>query len=155
LALFLFVANKTYSETTNQWGSPVFGAQLSISVSNNVIATGSKVFLHCLTTNFSTNGVCFIQTASRGMYEVSIIHASGKSFELNNPVNAGDNSDRWNKIDRDESFECIVPLLFDKKIEPGSYKIVAKQKIYVFRKPNRQDIQGGELVSNSLDVQVK
>ena len=46
LVLVFFFANETYAETTNQLGSPVFGAQLSISVSNNVIVAGSLIRLN-------------------------------------------------------------------------------------------------------------
>ena len=155
LAFLLFAANKTYSETTNQLGRLAFGDQLSISLSNNVIAAGSKALLQCLTKNFSTNVVCFIQTESRGMYEVILIDDSGKSIEINNPANVGDSSERMGGVRSGESFECPVLLLFDDKIKPGHYKVIAKQRVYIFRKPDRQDIQRGELTSNLLEIEVK
>jgi hypothetical protein len=153
--LLIIFAYEAYSEVTNQWGSPVFGAQLSISVSNNVISVGSKILLFCVTTNCSTNGICFTRSEAREMYEVSIINASGKIFELNDPDNAGNHSEKGGKINPSESFKCPVPLHFDERIEPGNYKIIAKQKIYLFRKPDRQDIQRGELASNFIDVRVE
>ncbi len=155
LAFLLFVVNTTYSQTTNEWGNPVLGAQLSISISNNIIPIGSTVFLQCLSTNFSTNGVCFTRTDSRWMYEVSIINSSGKSFVLTGPEFADDSSDRRHKINQGESYGCLVPLVFDRKIGSGSYKIIAKQDIFLFRNANNKSTQRGQLISNPLNIEVK
>lgn len=155
LASLVALASKAHSEATNQFGSPVFGAQLSVSVSNNVIMAGSKIFLHCLIRNSSTNDVIFMLTDTRLMYEVSLIDDSGKNFELNNPDNYDGDHIMNSKVSPGESREYYVPLMLNVKIKPGNYKIVAKQRIHIFRKPDRQGIQRGELVSNKLDVQIK
>jgi hypothetical protein len=153
--LLLLTIGKIYSQTTNQWGNPDLGAKLSISLSNEVVTSGSTIFLHCLSKNFSTNYVCFIQTDPKGMYEVFVENTSGKSFKINGLENGDDTSDRGRGIAFGESYECVVPIPLDRKIKPGNYKIVAKQKIYIFKKPDRKEIQRGEVVSNSLDVQIK
>jgi hypothetical protein len=155
LMLLLALTAKAYSETTNQWEAAVFGARLSIVLTNDVLAVGSKVLLTCITTNHSTNNVCFIQTESRGMYEVVLIDDSGKSIELNNPANVGDSSERMGGVRVDESFECPVPLLFDEKIKPGHYRLVAKQKVFLIKNFDRKNAIRGELISNPLDVEVK
>lgn len=153
--LFLSIASKTCSQSTNQWGSPVFGTQLSISVSNNVIAPGSNVVLHCIAKNVSTNNVCFLQTDSRGMYEVALIDDSGESIELNNPANVGDTSGKMGGVNSGESVECSLPLLFDGKIKSGHYRIVAGQRIFLIKNFDRKNMTQARLISNSLDVWVK
>lgn len=155
LALLLFTYNKTYAGTTNQWRSLVFGAQLSISLSNSTITAGSKVLLFCSITNLSTNDVCFTKTDSRGMYEVILIDDLRQSIEINNPADVGDSSLRMGRVRLGESFECPVPLVFNDTIHPGHYKIIAKQKIFLIKNFDRANMIRGELISNSLDVQIK
>jgi hypothetical protein len=155
LALLFFTAGKTHAETTNQWGSPVFGAQLSISLSNSIVTTSSKVLLFCSITNLSTNNVYFFQTDSRGMYEVILIDDLGRSIEINNPANVGDSFLRMGGVRSGESFECPVPLVFNDTINPGHYKIIAKQKIFLIKNFDRKNMIRGELVSNSLDIQMR
>jgi hypothetical protein len=89
------------------------------------------------------------------MYQVSLVAPSGKSFEINNPLDYNGSYNAGGKVSFEESREYDVPLELKKDLEPGSYKMIAKQRIYIFRKPNRQDVQQGELVSNLLEVQVK
>ena len=154
LAFLIFTAGKTHAETTNQWGSPVFGTQLSISLSNSVITAGSEVLLFCSITNLSTNNVCFTKTDSRGMYEVFLLDDLGQSIEINNPANVGDVSLRMGGVRPGESFKCPVPLVFNDIINPGHYKIIAKQKIFLLKNFDHKNMIHGELVSNSLDVNV-
>jgi len=116
---------------------------------------GSKIFLRCLIKNSSTNDVIFVLSDTKLMYEVSLIDNSGKRFELNNPDNYDGDHIMNGKVASGESREYYVPLLFNENIEPGNYKIVAKQRIHIFGKPGRQEIQRGELISNKLDVQIK
>jgi len=157
LMFSISLAAKSYAETTNQWGAAVFGTRLSIVLTNNVLPAGSKVLLSCITTNCSTNNVYFVRTESRGMYEVDLLDDSEKRIELNNPANAGDTSDRWGGVAAGKSFECPVPLLFDKTLKPGHYRLVARQEIYLKKNPGRKNlIYGqGKLVSNQLDIEVK
>ncbi len=89
------------------------------------------------------------------MYEVFLIGASGKSFKINGLENGGDTSDRGRKIASGESFECVVPIPLDKKMARGSYKMVAKQKIFILKNFDRKNATHGELVSNLIDVQVE
>jgi hypothetical protein len=155
LAFLIFTAGKTHAETTNQWGSPVFGTQLSISLSNSVITAGSQVLLFCSITNLSTNNVCFTKTDSRGMYDVFLIDDLGQSIEINNPANVGDVSLRIGGVRPGESFECPVPLVFNDTINPGHYKIIVKQRIFLIKNFGFKNIVRSELISNSLDLQIK
>jgi hypothetical protein len=155
LTSLVALATETHSETTNQWGDAVFGARLSIAVTNSIIPAGSKVILNCVTKIFSTNTVCFVRTEWHGMYEVVLIDDSGNSIELNDPANAGDSMETMGGVRPDESFEISIPLLFDKKIKLGHYRLVAKQRVFLIKNFDRKNAIRGELVSNPLDVQVK
>ena len=154
LALSTASAVRTYAGT-NQWGGEVFGARLSIALTNNIFPIGSRILLTCITTNFSTNNVCFIRTESRGMYEVSLIDNKGEIVEINNPDDAGDSSEKMGGVKSGESFECPIPLLFDGKVQAGHYKLIAKQRVFLIKDIDRKNAPRGELVSNPLDIEVK
>jgi hypothetical protein len=154
LALLLCANQKTYSQEVRNWGSPVFGAKLSLSTTNNVIPYGSTALFQCISTNSSTNGVCFTKTDPRWMFEISIIDASGKSTVLTGPQFAGDSSDRRYKINHDESYSCLVPVDFQKS-KPGNYTIVASEHIVVLSDSDGHYINEGQLVSNTLDITIK
>src|SRR5580692_6191643 len=59
-AFFLFCSNA--NSQTNQWGRTIFGASLSISLTNQMLELDSTADLKCVTKNFSTNNVCFVRT---------------------------------------------------------------------------------------------
>jgi hypothetical protein len=89
------------------------------------------------------------------MYDVSLISDSGKSILVNDRDNAGDTSEIGGKVSAGESRDFTVPFPLPHGIEPGHYRLMAKQQVFIFRKPNRQDPQKEELLSNPLDVEVK
>jgi hypothetical protein len=155
LATLFLMFGKSYSQTTNQWGDAVFGLRLSIAMTNNACTIGSKIFITCITTNYFTNTVYFVQTESRGIYEVVLIDDSGKSIELNNPKNVGDGSEKMKGVKPGESFQCPAPLLLDEKIKSGHYRVIAKQKVYLVKNIDRKNMIQGELVSNPLELTVK
>lgn len=111
--------------------------------------------LNCVTKNYSTNIVSFVQTEWHGMYEIVLIDDFGKTIKLNDPANACDSMVRMGGVKPSESFECPIQLLFDKKITPGHYRLVANQKVYLIKNFDRKNMIHGELISNKLDVQIK
>lgn len=144
-----------YTQEISQWGDPVMGAKLSICLSNTVIATGSNVVLHCIIHNNSTNAVIYQLADTRLMFSVYLVSQSGKRIILNDRDKYGGDHIKSGRVSIGESRDYFLPLDLEKKIEPGSYKMIATQKIWIFKIPNRHDIQRGELVSNELTVELK
>jgi hypothetical protein len=155
LVISLLLACKAHSQATNQWGAPVFGAQLSISVSNNVIPSGSTVLIQCSSTNSSTNDVYFVRSDSRWMYWVYITNSLGENVELTGPDKAGDSSPRRGRISIGQCYKCLVPVMFDDKVKAGTYQVIVKQDIHINGKPIHQNIQRGQIVSNPLNIEIK
>lgn len=143
----------------DEWGNSVNDVQLSISITYNFVLSGSEVWLECLSTNWSTNNICFIKTDPKAMYSVAAISSKGESFVLASPAYLKETQETMGRISQNEGFECKVPLKFDKKMEAGKYTIVAKQEILIYtnfyQMPRRGAAERKELISNSIEVQVK
>jgi SUMO ligase MMS21 Smc5/6 complex component len=155
ITVLTLISANAYSQSTNQWGKPVWGGQLSISLTNLVIFANSKINLQCVITNGSTNNICFIQTDSRGVFKVVLVDDVGQTTIINDPINAPDSSEKMGGVRFGESVSGSVPLLFNDKIKTGHYRIIAKQVIYLVVDFNRKNMSREELVSNPIDVQIK
>lgn len=153
--VLLFAACSAFSQSNTNPEKSVFGARLSICISNNIIASGSKAILNCISTNTSTNTVFFVEADPRFMYEIEITGDSGERFTLASPANAGDTSYGHAGISYRRSYRCAVPLVFSDAIKPGKYTMTAKQDVCIFHGVNRQGFERGELVSNPIEVQIK
>ena len=154
ICTFLLFRSTTYSQT-NQWGDPVFETRLSISFTNQLVHPGSAIDLKCVTKNFSTNTVCFIRTDWRGMYEIDLVSDSGKKIKLNDPLKAGDSMSTMGGVADGESFELTISASFDHTILPGHYNLMVKQKVYLIKNFDRKNMTSGELVSNTIKVDVQ
>jgi hypothetical protein len=154
LATAIVTAPNASCATANHLANVEFGASLEISLTNEIVATNASILLDCTTKNSSTNTVCYVQTDSRGMYEVVLIDDLGKISILNNPTNAPDSSSRMGGVQPGKTSEVDVPLQFDGKIAPGHYKLVAKQKIFLIKDYDRINMERGELISNSIDLRL-
>lgn len=140
-----------------KWGNAVKGVQLSVSLTNNVVAVGSTISLFAQIKNSSTNPISVYVKDPRSDFVVYITNKSRKVFKIspdpdtNSPVyaiftpifiNAG------------ESHEWIIPETIGKDVALGDYTLKVTKRVG----ENRSIGENGsyfELISNSLDVQIK
>ena len=143
--------------TMTKWGNAVKGVQLSVSLTNNIVAAGSIITLFAQIKNSSTNPISVYVKDPRSDFDVYITNKSGKVFKIspdpdtNSPVyaifapifiNAG------------ESHEWIIPEIIGKDVASGDYILKVTKRVgenHSFGKNGNYF----ELVSNSLDVQIK
>lgn len=107
--IFFVIVAKAQSDTLETFGKPIFGTQLSISLTNGIISADSKIMLNCLSTNLSTNIVCFPLSEPKAMYEVSIVGENGKSFAMAGLAFAGDSPQTMGGVKPHEGFKCTIP----------------------------------------------
>jgi uncharacterized lipoprotein YajG len=145
------------SKEAAKWGNAVEGVQLSVSLTNNIVAVGSTMALSARIKNSSTNPISVYVKDPRSDFEVYITNKSGKVFKIspdpdtNSPVyaifapifiNAG------------ESHEWIIPETIGKDVASGDYTLKVTKRV---GKNGSFGKNGNyfDLVSNSLDVQIK
>src|SRR5215469_3888351 len=77
------VAQTTNSESaTTSWSKPVRGIQMSVSITNNVIAKGSGFAITIMVTNSSTNILVVSETMPEGIFTVSLEDEFRRTFQL-------------------------------------------------------------------------
>lgn len=144
------VAQTNDPQTVTNWGKSVCGVQLSVALSNNIVAVGSAITVHCWIRNSSTN---VVTTHSFGQprydFDVSLIDDSGKVYDLTperSPQDIFFNT--FIGIDPNKIYESDILLQLDKQIQPGNYELKVTRGILIQRK-------GYGLESNLLEVQIK
>jgi hypothetical protein len=146
------IAQQTNPQTGNSdWGKPVCDVQMSITLTNRVVAFDSPAILQCEIRNLSTN-VISVQDTGEPIYDfnVSLISNSGKTTHLT-PKNKVPRSIFMNLfvgINPNKSYTCDIPLSLDSTIVVGAYEIEVTRAIMVKKKRY-------VLVSNLLNVQIK
>jgi hypothetical protein len=149
------VAQPSNSQSVTNWGESVGGVQLSISLSNNVLARGLSTTVQYRVRNSSTNLIFWsVVNATQG-FDVFLTNNAGKIYFLTpEPDTNSEVIDiRYSlafKVKAGGMYGDSVPIVIGKKIKPGNYQLEARQYFYIVGKR-----QSHELVSNLLDMQVK
>ncbi len=147
-------AQSSSSQTVTNWGASVEGVQLSISLTNNVLARDSSTTVQFKVRNTSTNLIYWNVVNPTQGFDVFLTNNVGDVYFLTPEQDT--NSDIINiyyamafKVKSGELRGGSVPIVIEKKIKPGKYQLEARQYIYILGKR-----QSHELVSNILEVQV-
>lgn len=136
------------------WVENLDGVHFSIALSNHVIAPGSTNILQCRFENSSTN-LTFLAEPYWGGTSLYLTNSAGKVYPLTpGPFSRGSYGPA-RKVKPDESYEWSVLLTIPKSVEAGRYKLAASREIGRFSPGETKPLPGGELVSNSLDVEIK
>jgi hypothetical protein len=156
-ALFANVckAQSNSSQSVTNWGESVNGVQLSISLSNNILAAGSSTTVHYRVKNSSTNTVGWgVVNATQG-FAVFLTNSAGKIYRLTPAPDTNSEVISVNyalvrKVKAGGSCEGSVPIVVGKEIKPGNCQLEAIQYFFIGGKRPRH-----ELVSNLLEVHIK
>lgn len=162
LAFIVFVdfcsAQLSRLQTVANWGESINGVQLSATLSNSIIASGSAMMLQCLVKNSSTNLIAWLAVNEAQGFSVILTNDIGKVYfltpepEKNNAEAAANFYALSMKLKAGKESASSVPIKIDRKIEPGNYQLIAKVYFHVVgMKPMREY----ELTSNLLQIQVK
>jgi uncharacterized lipoprotein YajG len=138
------------SKEVTKWGNAVEGVQLSVSLTNNIIVVGSTITLSAQIKNLSTNSITVYVKDPRSDFVVYVTNKSGKVFKLSPEP---DNSATYAivfpiSINSGESRVWSIPVTVGKDIELGNYALKVTKRF-------ERNGNYFELVSNSLDVQIK
>jgi hypothetical protein len=153
----VFLANFCKGQSDNSlsatnWGQSVNGVELSISLSNNVIPLGSTTRLQCRVKNSSTNFITWGVLSPAQGFTVSLTNNLGKAYRLT-PDESKFTIISYSstcEVEAGETYECSVPIVIGKNVEPGNYQLEANQHFLI-----RGKRPSHELTSNLLDVQIK
>ena len=133
-------------------GNEAQGVRLSISLSNNLVAAGSKITLYTSIQNTSTNVVFVNPTTSKTFY---LTNSSGKVFYLiptddRNPIEPfiSNTKPSPQPIEPNETKKEVVVLRIGKDTDVGSYDLIELRSITI------TDGKMCSLTSNSLNVKV-
>lgn len=143
-----------FSQPATNWGKPLYGTQLSISLSNCVMTLGSTNTLHCWIKNSSTNDVeIWREMSSLPELGCYITNSSGKAYELSSAGPHGGSHISDIHLNAGEIYECFFPVELAKGISPGDYEFKAVEWMYV--PLNNTNNPGGFLESNVLKVHIR
>lgn len=147
------VAQTTNSETViTNWGTAVCNVQMSVSMTNTEIQSGSAGELECYIKNSSTNFVS-IQSTGQPAYDFTVLmlNDSGKLHHLGPSENGLPRAIYMNTligINPKETSHYAIPTQFDSAIPTGIYQIKVSVGILVLN-------QWHTLSSNFVHMQIK
>ena len=128
---------------TNTGGS-IHGIQLSITLSNSVIAIGSTFSVSVTIQNSSTNVVKMVETGMSDDFVIILASSSGKDYRLTPDTSKWPHTFRYiTKINPGENHTWKIPEAVPKDIKNGSYTLKASTAHVGF-----------EIISNSLKIDV-
>ncbi|MDR3576417.1 MAG: hypothetical protein P4L50_21320 [Anaerolineaceae bacterium] len=148
-----FALENGHAQVSTNWGKPLYGVQLSISLSNSVMTTGATNVLRCWINNASTNKIDIFRDAVSFSPATSflITNDSGKSFELIPAITYSSISAIH--IKPGEVYEWSALAVVGKEVSPGDYELKGVQWMYI--PLNETNNPGGDLISNALKVRVR
>jgi hypothetical protein len=158
-ALFINIcaAQLSNAQSIANWGKSTNGVQLSISLTNNILAAGSSSSVQYEVENLSTNTIGWgIVDATQG-FDVFLTNNSGKIYFLTPQPDTNSEYESYTyvlyyKMKPGEKYKNSVPISISNKIKPGNYQLEAKLHFSIAEK---RPIHKYELVSNSLEVEIK
>lgn len=148
-------AQSNSSQLVTNWGESVNGVQLSISLSNNILAADSSMMVQYRVKNSSTNTIGWgVVNATQG-FAVFLMNSTGNNYRLTpEPDTNSEVIDLtyvlYRKVKAGGSYAGSVPIVVGKEIKPGNYQLEAIQSFFIGGKRPRH-----ELVSNLLEVHIK
>jgi hypothetical protein len=146
------LVEQSYSQPITSWGEKVLGAQLSIVMTNSVLSAGASTTIQCCIKNSSTN---LISLTSPLMLlddtHLFLINNLGTASELT-PKQVFGSIIGGPTIKAGETYQWDKPWEISTNIEAGTYRLQATRYIHTV---NGTNYQGGKLVSNLLEVQIK
>lgn len=146
------LAQSNNSQPFTGWGESVYGVQLSIGLSNNVVIADSSLNLQCRINNSSTNLIFWPVINLTQGFIVSLTNNFGKAYELIPDDTTKMMTITYSmpcKVQAGETYECSIPIKIGKNIDSGTYTLVAKRVFFT------ADKKSHELISNTLQVQIK
>jgi len=148
------VAQPSNPQSVTNWGESVGGVQLSVGLTNNVVATGSVLTVDCRVKNSSTNTITWpvVIFATEG-FDVFLTNSAGKVYRLTPDEKQmhlrSIISVRVSRVEVGETYQLSIPAAVGKEVDSGIYELVAKRTFSITDKTLH------EVVSNTLQVQIK
>jgi hypothetical protein len=155
-SFFLLVTTCCFAQTNSEgsvtnWGDMVFGARMSVSLTNCVITSGATVQAQCQLENTTTNTIG-VRHCGYPVLEckVTLTDESGKSHRLNlNDLPPDVLMNYVMGVDPHEVYHWETPVHVDSSILPGKYALKISRDIYQNEKTRRV------ISSNVLGIEVK
>jgi uncharacterized membrane protein len=138
-------------QLVKSWGKSIEGVQLSITLSNNLIATGSRATIVAEINNSSTNDIYIGESSYNNRdFKVFLESSDGKLFKLTPNLTPGEQiSSRMirRRLKPGESHNWNILVTIGKNIEPGDYMLKATRNVII-------DHRSLDLTSNPLKVRI-
>ena len=164
MLLIVFCANTLLSQSNNRqisdaWGESDHGVQLSITISNSVVAVGSEFIIAAEIKNSSTNIIYFGESSPEMDFNVILTSGVGKIFKLTPPavvfarllhmdLKPRETRNWIIHVGVDRYFEPPGLAAINKNIEAGNYTLKAT-RFFSFKTGRH------ELASNSIELLIK
>ena len=158
LALIVgFSAGEARSQSVTNWGDSVEGIQLSITVSNSVVAVGSSIMLQCLVKNSTNRFVIFAGNPDLDM-QIALSNESGQTYDLSMfPSNFRPGSDPGFGLQPGELERYAIPINLPKGLQSGVYSLKAAIKLRILNEDanHKMTFRFPMAVSNGLVLQMR
>src|ERR1039458_2980661 len=128
VSILCIATDRAHSQGAENWSEceSVFGAQMSIALSNNIVAAGFTVILECRCRNTTTNAI-LARVDPTYDFQVLLVKSSGASagrtYELTQNRETRDSSVRATRWLTGTTSHCSIPVTIAKSIGPGEYKL--------------------------------
>lgn len=153
LILFLWggicAAQSNNFQTNSNLSASKCDGQLSINLTNNIVATGSTIYFDAHIKNNSKNFFYIVIVNPTTDFAVYLMSHSGNLQKISPDANKHIFDSRGAyKLEAGQTYECSVPLKIGENIEPGDYTLKVTRPILTF------DGKNCELESNTLKIKV-
>ncbi|HTR43385.1 MAG TPA: hypothetical protein VMH87_17370 [Pseudomonadales bacterium] len=152
-------ANEFQIQTNNDWGSPVSGVQMSITVSNTIISTGSGFIINIVIRNSSTNIIKLGESSPEKDFTAILTDKSGRLYQLtrNDPfftrllrmdLKSGESHNWILGVETDKYYESSGFIATNSDIPQGNYTLSVTRNF---------SVSNGrfKLESNVLKIQIR
>ena len=148
---------QVYSQSVTNWGVPVYGVQMSITTSNDVISSDSSFALECTAKNTSSNLMVYVYNPDFEM-QIFMTDESGLTDNLSRDPNhfgPGGGGSGYT-LRAGEVKVYTFPLTIKRNIKPGIYKFRTETPLRItIENTNHTDsFEYPKVVSNSLFLRV-
>jgi hypothetical protein len=152
LLAVLLTSLPALSDSNTNWGIPVYGAQLSITLTNRIITPGTKTTVHCRVRNCSTNLITLLCPLAPPAGTFLFLTNSSRLVRNLTPESADGSYLSAPSVLPGQTYEWTVPLAIDRATPPGPYKLNATRRMFVSL--NDTNNPGANLVSDTVELEV-
>lgn len=153
-----FLVSEAHSESVTNWGDPVQGVRVSISITTNVFSAGVSSSLEC-SAQSSTNELRYFDRGQQEGTQIFLVGENRTKYRLTIDRSQWAGGGPTHSLEKGETQTCSVSFSVAQEIPPGDYTIYAEINMYFAAGPIIPDGDSGLLffrpISNSFKIMVK